>query len=248
MMATKEPSLITRLVARLRAYPYLRKSPTASTRHKIERHTYAERKPDGTVTIRYHQTDIITVSPKGQVTVTSGGYKTNSTKERISAYLRPYASVWQREGLWYISYQGVTVPFEDGMVINRKPKVKPNLDAEQRTLRKKVFAFAKEYVRQLRDGEMPAPGPGDCLICAMEKQGGMKGHEDHILSHLEEGYYVPRIMYNALETMPSSVAMKACVQARWTGDDAGHFDMDFVWTQILRCLRKYLLRQVGLPS
>jgi hypothetical protein len=55
---------------------------------KLENHTYLFKHLDsGDITIRYHNTDIISVSPDGTIEVTNGGYKTPSTKNRINSYL-----------------------------------------------------------------------------------------------------------------------------------------------------------------
>ena len=44
------------------------------------------------------------------------------------------------------------------------------------------------------------PGPGDCLYClaASQKPGEDFGGTEHLLSHLEEGYIVPSLVWNAL--------------------------------------------------
>jgi len=49
------------------------------------------------------------------------GYYTNTTKSRLNAILSEHgngARVYQKRGEWFVSDNGVTVPFTEGMVLN----------------------------------------------------------------------------------------------------------------------------------
>jgi len=61
--------------------------------------------------VRLHETDIVTIRPDGTYRLDSGGWKTVTTKARMSDILpRP---VYQAMGIWYVN----GIPFYDGMLI-----------------------------------------------------------------------------------------------------------------------------------
>lgn len=66
-----------------------------STRRKLQNNTYLERSEsylrDKTISVRLHQTDIITFHPDGRIDICNGGYPTITTHDRLNTYLpRPY--------------------------------------------------------------------------------------------------------------------------------------------------------------
>ena len=65
---------------------------------------------DGSVSVRYHRTDVVTHYRDGRVVVNSGGWGTPTTKRRIMQYSR--AVVWQKDFTWYINIDGQTVEFD----------------------------------------------------------------------------------------------------------------------------------------
>lgn len=80
---------------------------------KLENNTYLTRRPhnDGgfIYTVRLHSTDVLEQWPDGSVAVTSGGWRTVTTKARINEYLRrllPHATervpqVYQKNREWF---------------------------------------------------------------------------------------------------------------------------------------------------
>lgn len=79
---------------------------------------------DGRRTLRLHATDIITWKPDGKMILTSGGWRTHTTKERLNEYLPDYMQVYQRKFKWYIIDKRLTdwqnkrfgeIEFVDGM-------------------------------------------------------------------------------------------------------------------------------------
>lgn len=76
--------------------------------------------PDGTVAHYYHQSPVVVVSEDGRrARVDSCGWKTSTTKERITSHLPPGWRVRQEDFEWYvITPDGEVLDFEDGMVLN----------------------------------------------------------------------------------------------------------------------------------
>jgi hypothetical protein len=77
---------------------------------------------DGSITIRFHATDIITRTASGKIILNSGGWFTPTTKNRINEFL-PLAdrAVFQRDHEWYISGKNYdrdnAIHFHDGIVL-----------------------------------------------------------------------------------------------------------------------------------
>jgi hypothetical protein len=75
------------------------KGKSSAGRRKIGNNTYATIQPDGSVTIRLHSTDVVTIYPDDAVKVNSGGWRTSTTKDRINKYSP--VGVYQRNHQWY---------------------------------------------------------------------------------------------------------------------------------------------------
>lgn len=74
--------------------------------------TWVERIGAGCIVVRYHWTDVVKAYSDGSVYFTSGGWNTNTTKERINRYL-PYGyQLFQKDYAWYLhTPQGEIRPF-----------------------------------------------------------------------------------------------------------------------------------------
>ena len=68
---------------------------------------------DRSVAIRYHDTDVVTYFRNGDFIVTSGGFRTKTTRARI--YEHAGIRAWVEQGIWYFLLQGKTLFFYDGM-------------------------------------------------------------------------------------------------------------------------------------
>jgi hypothetical protein len=214
----------------------------------------------GSVAVRLHSTDVVTIAPDNSYTLNTGGWRAPTTKQRITEYAP--CQIWQRKGMWYLQYSQREYAFADGCTLHADGTVTGAADGTAVTdamkLRKAVAAYAKAYIAALYDRKIGAPGPGDCWGCYMKAKGadGSKAHgfmgADHIHSHVEEKYYVPSLLLRALET-GASPAMKhdaACLLALPGADQQRMFQPDggFVREQLQKAVRKYCLRELGLAS
>jgi uncharacterized protein (TIGR02996 family) len=68
---------------------------------KLATHTYLERLGPDTVGVRYHNTYVVKAHRDGRFETDSGGYRTKTTKERISEYAPD--SVYQKQHQWHYS-------------------------------------------------------------------------------------------------------------------------------------------------
>lgn len=72
---------------------------------------------DGQPGVKYHSTVIILRVSNGY-RLSSGGWQTLTTKQRLNALLPGGYSIYQKNFAWFVTLTyGEVVPFEDGMVI-----------------------------------------------------------------------------------------------------------------------------------
>lgn len=97
---------------------------------KVAPNTYLVERPtydgDGalvrSVAVLFHQTDIVRFYADGVVRLSSGGWQTYTTKDRLNTFC-PW-SIFQDKRVWYIALPGnPRTPFVDGMYINAEGKV-----------------------------------------------------------------------------------------------------------------------------
>lgn len=89
---------------------------------KIGHNTTLERLEGGTIGVRFHDTIIVRFYASGSLDLNSGGYRTNTTKERINRYLPEGYSLYQRAKVWRI--QGpdkIEQDFNDGVMVMAAP-------------------------------------------------------------------------------------------------------------------------------
>lgn len=212
------------------------------------------------VAVKLHATDVVTFAPDGSVTLNTGGWKTVTTKDRINN-ASPY-QVWSKRGTWYVTIGGISVPFAEGITISASGEVRGggDQDAERReqSVRKQAKTYAAGFVSALYSGAVKLPSAGDCMLCRGKSDG------EHIASHMEENYYVPSLLVNALQAFGAS---QAATQSAWSYmqkarpveslEDALAYQQtsawskdrnDFIAKQIEKCIRRYALRQLGLAT
>lgn len=153
---------------------------------------------DNSQAIRLHNTDVITFNPDNSITLNSGGWRTLTTKDRISSYST--LRTRQDKGLWYVNgflfYDGITFS-KDGKLLSKEQK--PNLDKVAK-LKLKISKF----VGKLSENNLPMPSSGDCWLCSFKDKNGTTWGEqrgdnnDHLLQHVKEGYLHGSLLVNAM--------------------------------------------------
>lgn len=168
---------------------------------KLARNTYLVR--DGkTVHVRLHASNVVSYLPSGAVRVSSGGYRTRTTKDRINSYSP--ANISQVNGSWYCG--AARVPFADNMEFKGgriAGAARPSDTAKNDRLKKAIKAYASKIHATIMDGTLGEPGAGDCVYCAAKDGygvtlGDLSKNQDHLLLHMREGYLVPSLVVNAL--------------------------------------------------
>lgn len=188
---------------------------------KVANNTYLVR--DGeSVAVRLHQTNVVTFTPEGTVILNTGGWQTVTTKDRINSFSP--ARVASDKGIWFVYYRENTgshayqpddssewhrcrATFFDGMAVDSSgvPLVKDSgeeLLAAKRRLDRMIRQYVAGYVCHVLDrGNLEPPGHGDCFMCqAAQPQNENPLGLDHLMSHMEEGYYVPSLLWSAIRS------------------------------------------------
>lgn len=74
--------------------------------------------PDGRLVHFYHQSPIAVTFPDDSVRVSSCGWKTSTTKERLNRYVPRGYHIVQRDFDWYVKTpDGDRIDFRDGMIL-----------------------------------------------------------------------------------------------------------------------------------
>src|SRR4030042_112304 len=154
--------------------------------------------------IRHFQVDILRFHPDGSITFNSGGYRTKTTKSRLNKY-QNLVSIYQDNRIWYVLWNGdcywktegppvETFIFADGMRVYPGDKSTRRIEGAGKKPDRSLIRSIKRYSKTF-DESLPVdlPGPGDCFIC----QSGSNG-TDHLLSHIEEGYFVPTLLVQVI--------------------------------------------------
>jgi hypothetical protein len=212
-------------------------APVHTARKRIANNTVRYVNAAGDTVWRLHHTDVVTHRVDGTWTLDSGGWKTVTTKERMSRYAP--CRIDSRRGVWYIG----NVPYVDGMRLDSDGKPIVDASAGPDTTERDTKAIKRriaKFVRMVDDcTELPQPNNGDCWFCMMKDANGKSwgdasGNTEHLMSHMDEGYLHGSLL--------------ACAMRAKGYDDMQiglHYQMDLRDT-FKRALRRYLGRAFGL--
>jgi hypothetical protein len=165
------------------------------------------------------------------------------------------------------------IPFYDGVVIDSEgytPRLREKgpspaklrrHEAAVAKLKKRIDKYVDGFIAELKKGTMPMPSEGDCWYCSMfnatppntdatrlykrgttVEPGDTMGNE-HLLSHMEERYYVPSLAVNALrergyKDIGVAVWLDMDMDAKTMGKPRGHYD------SVRRDIRRYLSKRL----
>lgn len=226
---------------------------------KLDNNTYLQRRDASTVAVKLHDTDVVTFRANGAVILSSGGWRTPTTKARINDYSP--LSVSQANGVWYVRNGNAAgeVTFADGITYRagKFTHCGPVAEKQQKD-RKRVRQFAAAFMTALLSGKVPHPSAGDCFFCGLKEVGTGKplgecsGNSDHIASHLKEKYYVPSLLINALKAGGAGSmwfdVLNAFWKENWEMEQAQQMrkSYDHMPKFYQRMLTRYLYRQLGM--
>ena len=159
---------------------------------------------DKTRVIRYHNTDIITITPT-TVILNTDGWLTNTTKDRLNEFTPFGLDLYQKNHVWYLNYNNETVMYYDGITFDLEGTIISEIKRDKSKAVKNYKKLIKKFVNRLdRLTELPMPSGGDCWDCALKTKegksmGDLSGDVSHLKSHITEGYLHGSLIYNALK-------------------------------------------------
>lgn len=246
-----------------RIHPHASALLNGRASRKLSANTRAMTQPDGSVTVRLYDTDVITFRTDGSVTVTSGGFKTNTTKDRINDSLPPgFPRLCQGGGLWQWftpNRSGEQIVFTDGDTFGpkgalRTVKGKSKEGARVKDLTKRIGAFAKLAGQSL---PLDMPSGGDDWFSALriaegqpnagQPLGEATGNTEHLLSNMAENYVVPSLVWRALEACGCTPNADG---SYWfsVAFDKARTPRDCERARVSVMVRRYLKGRFGLPG
>lgn len=86
------------------------------TMQKVGSHKTSVSRKDGVLTVRYHNTDVVTVFENGTIKLNTGGWRTSTTKNRMNQASNQYDlgfQVYQRDFAWFVDWNGETYLFSE---------------------------------------------------------------------------------------------------------------------------------------
>lgn len=170
--------------------------------------------------VRLHQTDVVLIHADGTYTLNSGGWQTPTTKDRINEYTP--ARLHQAKGLWYNRDGSL---FYDGMTIDAaghplQPRRADDTEKIKRQVDREVSAYIKGFIQDAKENGLKDPSSGDCWFCSMRTADGKTmgaGDVHHIIEHFKEKYYVPSLLWNALQHRGNPGFVWSCFKTRPEG-------------------------------
>lgn len=153
--------------------------------------------------VKFHDTDIVTIREDGSYTVTTGGYFTMITRQRIEEYSPVRFEV--DKGLW--SYKGMVFDGKLNWASENRWGVHGGLLEREKAQKintkfvREVRDFANRTAQKFIDKALPDPA-GDCFICrAMQPIGSGKRDLSgcgHLWAHLAERYHQRQLLWVAI--------------------------------------------------
>lgn len=236
------------------------------TSKKLDNNTYLEKRDNGNLAVKLHQTDVVTYTPKNEVILSSGGWKTPTTKDRINKFSR--AGITQKNNQWFVYvkadysnpdkpvyFENLTMIFKDGVIITPKNKIKGGEVAtktKEKTFNKEkkaIKTYCEAFVTALFNGKVEKPGAGDCFYCHMvtnenKTLGEASKNNEHIKEHIKENYFVPSLLFRALNEIPTSIMTKSVIQSIWEKQAVKDWE-GFSKKEAIKNLYRYIMRTVG---
>ena len=139
--------------------------------------------------------------------------------------------------------------YYDGMKVRDGKVIDPHPIVDTRNQVTAIKKYVDGYMTALDSGDVPPPNGGDCWDCLMLHKDSAKDTTGHITSHMDEGYYVPSLVVNAIKMFPVSQAAQWYLGAIWNDETVKRdFFTSIERKQIKKSLLRYIKRQLGIVA
>jgi len=209
------------------------------------------------VAVRLHQTNIVTFYPNGDIVLANGGWYTPTTSTRMNEYLPLPWRIVSDKGQWFLTKDwDHRWPFANGITIHADGTVDREGSLSEVQARKELRRSIKQYATKFADAvvarQVGQPGAGDCMHCHWQAEGKPLGDaiesNEHLLLHIEEDYFVPSLLWNAVHEVPHAPIEEITIGILTDPNPPeGHvqvatndYSKEYVKKGIVRILTKYL--------
>jgi len=171
----------------------------------IGNNTYLRKDNDDFI-IKFHNTDIVKISPDNTFEIDVDNFFTLTTKQRLNEYAP--VRIVQRNHRWIINgygefFNGIRI--KNGKVLNPKPiEEKEKIDVKTKELQKKIKQYVNDFCKDIIENGIEFPSGGDCWFCHFTQMkteipwGDCTGNMEHLFNHFDEKYFVPSLLWNAI--------------------------------------------------
>ena len=148
--------------------------------------------------------EILRWKKNGNMVITSAGYRTVSTQDRLRRYLPGNFRVWSQNPYWFISTPSGIRPFIDGMEMEPGGTIKGLPDFLNKVsatdLQRQVHEYAKKYSRELTGGRISEINScnGSCSKNRLLQERESDTYLLHLFEHVQAGTCVRGIVDDAL--------------------------------------------------
>jgi hypothetical protein len=122
---------------------------------------------------------------------------------------------------------------------------------ERRKKMKQITTFTKSYIHALFQGKISKPGLGDCWYCALhtvednKPLGEAINSPSHLKEHIRQRYYVPSLLWNAIQAFPVSNVAQWTLGGLWGFCEPFRGFEDIANAQFRASLRRYLRKHLS---
>ena len=92
---------------------------------KIAHNTYVHRRFDGNIGLKLWRTDIMVINKMDNIKVYTGGWESNTTKDRLNQLLPSGVSVYTKKGLMRIRGKNGDFEFKEGITVTTDGNILP---------------------------------------------------------------------------------------------------------------------------
>lgn len=211
---------------------------------KLCRNTWLVRNSDNEIAVRLHNTDIIRFQKvSDKMVLNANKYMTPTTKDRINRF-QNRVSISQDKRQWTVTTSKEQVIFENYMKIDSEGNVEGVSEYDPKLL-DKIKKYVKGYMKALVTGKIKSPGTGDCFLC-QSINGDGRVDAEHYLSHMQENYYVPSMIVNAIQEIKVSPVAQSYLYEIFNGGKVEKFYEGIAQEQLSKSLLRFLCGNLGL--
>jgi hypothetical protein len=198
-------------------------------RRKLENNTYLLNYGDY-IGVRLHQTDVVHYYPDGRIVLNSGGWRTMTTKDRISKF-SPVV-LHSQSGNWFFNHNDSTYRFVDGVTLCPDGTVSGAGEITS-TLDKQLKRAVKDYADFVAARTPLWKSSYACNECN-------QGEISHLMEHVSRKRVMRELTRNALIAAGASPAV---MDATFNGSYS--YLTDYARKCVAKAVYKFIIRKCG---